>query len=76
MPAVGRLWPSDDDDDDDGGGEGQDDDGEGLLGRLWDKYVPVMVETPKRLTLDVWLEEEKMKFCSFVILSLVDVFLS
>ena len=22
MPAVGRLWPSDDDDDDDGGGNG------------------------------------------------------
>ena len=53
-----------------------DDDGEDLLGRLWDKYVPVMVEMLKRLTQDVWLEEEKMRFCSFVILSQVDIFLS
>ena len=56
--------------------EDEEGDGEGLLGRLWDEFVPVMVEMPKRLTQVVWLEEEKMKFCSFVILSLVDIFLS
>ena len=39
MPAVGRLWPSDDDGDDDGDDDddnGDDDDGSG--GRRWQQW--------------------------------------